>query len=104
MLSSKLSWVFFQGSLSTWCWSLSKLTIGCLPLIFSMLGWKLGVSRSRVVAVSLAVGHDSSQPVGGNIPCQLGPFLLLAACIPLSVDLQVPSTWEAPGCIYLVLG
>lgn len=41
LLSSKLSWVFPQGSLSTWCWSLLKLIIGCLPLIFSMLGWKL---------------------------------------------------------------
>ena len=37
-------------------------------------------------------------------PSAPGPFPLLAACILLSVDPQVPSTWEAPGCIHLVLG
>ena len=52
----------FSGLPRHLCWSLLKLITVCLPLLFSMLGWKRRVSRSRVVATSLAVGHNSSNP------------------------------------------
>ena len=71
----------FSGLPRHLCWSLLKLIIVCLPLIFSMLGWKRRVSRSRAVATSLAVGH-TVQTRRRKLPASAGPLPPLGCLYP----------------------